>query len=133
MWRFHREPDRWEGDARVFMKCISWNVRGLRDIKRRSIVAKYLREWGATVVCLQEMWMEKCEPQDWRVVGRDFLDGYHAVNATGRSGGVLIAWNEGLYDKEDMWDGQFMVAVKLSRRSDVLKVVVADETKSYGR
>ena len=107
------------------MKCISWNVHGLHDIKRWSIMAKYLREWGATVMCLQETWMKKCEPQDWRVVGRDFLEGYHVVNATGRSGGVLISWNEGLYDKEDMWDGKFVAAVKLSRRSDGLKVVVA--------
>ena len=55
--------------------------------------------------------MEKCEPQDWRVVRGDFLEGYHAVNAKGRSGRVLIAWNEGLYDKEAVWDGQFVVAV----------------------
>ena len=96
-------------------------------------MAKYLREQGATVVCLQEMWMEKCEPQDWRVVGGDFLEGYHAMNATGQSGGVLIAWNEGLYDKEEVWDGQFVVAVKLSRRSDGLKVVVTSVRRDYGR
>ena len=118
MLRFHRQPEGWEGDARVYMKCISWNVRGLRNVKRRSIV-----------VCLQETWLEKYEPHDWRMVGRDILEGYHAVNATGRSGGVLIAWNEGLYDKEDLWDGQFVAAVKLSRRSDGLEVVV---TSVYG-
>ena len=77
------------------------------------------------MVCLQETMLESCEPQVWRVVGRDLLEGYHAVNATGRSGGIVIAWNEGVYDKEDMWEGQFVVAVKLSRRSDGLKVVVA--------
>ena len=87
-------------------------------------MAKYLREWGATVVCLQETWMETCEPQDWRMVGGDFLEGYHAVKATGRSGGVVIAWNEGLYEKEEVWDGQFVAAAKLTR-SDVLKIVVA--------
>ena len=88
-------------------------------------MAKYMREWGATVVCLQETWLEKCEPHDWRVVGGDFLEGYHAVKATGRSGGVLIAWNEGLYEKKEVWEGQFVVAAKLARRSDDLKIVVA--------
>ena len=87
-------------------------------------MAKYLREWGATVVFLQETWLEKCEPQDWRVIGGDFLEGYRAVKATGRSGGVLIAWNKGLYDKEEVWDGQFVVAAKLLR-SDGLKVMAA--------
>ena len=69
--------------------------------------------------------MEKCEPQDWRVVGGDFLEGYHAMKATGRSGGGLIAWNMGLCDKEEVWEGQFVVAAKLTRRSDGLKIVVA--------
>ena len=58
------------------------------------------------------------------MVGGEFLEGYHAVKATGRSGGVLIAWNEGLYEKE-VWDRQFVIAAKLARRSDGLKIVVA--------
>ena len=105
------------------MKCISWNVRGLRDVTRLRIVAKYLRESGATVVCLQETWMETCEQQDWRMVRGDLLEGYHAVKATGRSGGVVIAWNEGVYEKE-VWHRQFVAAAKLTR-SDGLKIVVA--------
>ena len=36
------------------MKCISWNVRGLQDERRRGIVGCYLREWGADIICLQE-------------------------------------------------------------------------------
>ena len=32
------------------MKCISWNVRGLRDERRRGIVGRYLREWGADIM-----------------------------------------------------------------------------------
>ena len=28
------------------MKCITWNVRGLRDDNWRGIVGQYLREWG---------------------------------------------------------------------------------------
>ena len=36
------------------MKCISWNVSGLRDEQRQGIVGHYLKEWGAAVVMIQE-------------------------------------------------------------------------------
>ena len=80
-----------------------------------------MQRWYA---CRRRGW-KKCEPHDWRLVGGDFLEGYHAVKATGRSGGVLIACNEGLYEKEEVWDEQFVVAAKLARRSYGLKIVVA--------
>ena len=43
------------------MKCLSWNVRGLRDDRRRGVVGRYLRDWGAEVVCLQETMMENVD------------------------------------------------------------------------
>ncbi|XP_078445744.1 uncharacterized protein LOC144714826 [Wolffia australiana] len=105
------------------MRCISWNVRGLRDAKRRGIVGKYLREWGATVVCLQETMLEDCGVGDWCGIGGSLLEGFIVVNVNGRSGGVVIAWNEAIFRKE-AWRGQFTAAVRLTR-SDGLGVVIA--------
>ena len=44
-WGFH-----------VFMnsKILSWNVKGLNDCRKRSIVKNLLREWKCDVICLQE-------------------------------------------------------------------------------
>ena len=69
--------------------------------------------------------MEEWETNDWRMVGRDALEGFLAVNANGRSGGLLIAWNEGLYQKVESWSGQFIKAVKLTRKIDGIEMVVA--------
>ena len=51
--------------------------------------------------------------------------GVSCSEGNGSIGRSLIAWNEGLYEKEEVWDGQFVVAAKLARRSDGLKIVVA--------
>ena len=46
------------------MRCITWNMHGLRDEKRHEIEGRYLQEWEATEVCLQEKMWEQCEAQD---------------------------------------------------------------------
>ena len=33
---------------------VSWNVRGLNDSRKHSVVRNLLREWNCDVVCLQE-------------------------------------------------------------------------------
>ena len=56
------------------------------------------------------------------------LVGYLCVIGVRRLGGLLVAGNQEMFTKEDMWLVYFMVAVKL-KRSDGLEVVV---TSIYG-
>ena len=58
------------------------------------------------------------------MVGHGVLEGFLAVNANGRSGGVVIAWNEMVSTKVASRMGQFSVAVKLQRNSDDLEMIV---------
>ena len=57
------------------------------------MVGQYLREWGATVACLQETVLASCDSKDRSQVGRGFLDGFVAVNANGHLGGL---WSPGM-------------------------------------
>ena len=36
------------------LKMVSWNVRGLKDLRKRLVVKNLLQEWNCDVVCLQE-------------------------------------------------------------------------------
>ena len=47
---------RFSWEILVFMniKILSWNVRGLNDCWKRSIVKNLLREWKCDAICLQE-------------------------------------------------------------------------------
>ena len=55
-------------DILVFMnlKILSWNVRGLNDRRKRSIVKNLLRGWKYDVICLQET---KLTGMDRQIVG----------------------------------------------------------------
>ena len=58
------------------------------------------------------------------MVGHGFLEDFLAVNINGRSGGVVVAWNEMMFAKVTSWMGQFSMTVKLKRHSDNLEMVV---------
>ena len=60
---------------------------------------------------------------------RGFLDGFSVVNAVGRSGGMVVAWNEAMFSRVDAWRGQFSVGVKLKRWMDTFKMVAVS---AYG-
>ena len=73
------------------MKCITWNLWGLRDDRRRDIVGQYLREWGADVICLQETMVTHLEQQTWTSLGWGSGEAYVSIPASGRSGGTMLA------------------------------------------
>ena len=51
----------------------------------------YLKEVGEAVVMLQETMLEMCDAQVWNVLGCGHLEGYVALKAINKSGGVVIA------------------------------------------
>ena len=57
----------------VFMnlKILSWNVRGLNDRRKRSIVKNLLRDWKFDVICLQET---KLTGMDRQTDGGEFVE-----------------------------------------------------------
>ena len=67
--------------------------------------------------------LESWEAQDWKLVGHGFLEGYLAVKAVGRSGGLVVAWNKAMFFK-DSWMGWFLAPVNLKQRRDEMKKVV---------
>ena len=81
------------------------------------------------MVCLQETMFEKCEPRDWNLVERGFLEGFLAIDATGRSMAMVVAWSEIILSKVDMWSVQFSTAANLKREDRLGMTVVL----VYGR
>ena len=53
-------------------------------------MGRYLREWGATVVMLEETMLETCDVQVWNALSRGHLEGYVALEPIGRSGGEVL-------------------------------------------
>ena len=82
-------------DILVFMnlKILSWNVRGLNDRRKRSIVKNLLRDWKCDVICLQET---KLTGMDRQMVGNlwscPFVD-WVSLDAVQTVGGILLMWD----------------------------------------
>ena len=108
------------------MKCISWNVRGLRDARRRG---RYLQEWGAEVVCLQETMLLQVTQQTWTALGLGSVEAHVAIDASGRSGGIILAWKEDQFDRSCTWTGRHVAAARLVNRRDDFSAMVAS---AYG-
>ena len=107
------------------MKCISWNVRGLRDERRRGIVGRYLWEWGAEIICLQETMLAQLEQRTWTTFGWGSWSAHVAMDAYGRSGGILLAWNEDLFDHLSTRRGRHVAAARLKSLRDGTSFAVA--------
>ena len=111
------------------MKYLSWNVPGLRDDRRRGTVGRYLREWGADIICLQETMTCQTDQQFWMVLGWGTPGAATSINASGRSGGLLLAWKEDLFEVIATWQGRHIAAARLASRADGYQMVAAS---AYG-
>jgi len=39
----------------LMFRLLSWNVRGLNDIRKRAVIKSFLRDWRCDLICLQEI------------------------------------------------------------------------------
>ena len=92
-------------------------------------MGRYLRDWGAEVVCLQETMMENVDGRLWRALGWGEGGAHVVLEAAGRSGGIALAWKDDAYEKLEEWRGRHVVAARLSRRADSWSLVAAS---TYG-
>ena len=96
---------------------------------RRGVVGRYLREWGAEVVCLQETLMEEDDNRLWRALGWGEEGAHVVIEAVGRSGAIALAWRDNDFEKREEWRGRHVMAAFLTRRIDGRSWVVAS---AYG-
>ena len=98
----------------VFMnlKNLSWNVRGLNDYRKRSIVKNLLRDWKCDVICLQET---KLTGMDRQMVGNlwscPFVD-WVALDAVQTASGILLMWDRRVLERTEVLVGSFSVSVR---------------------
>ena len=57
------------------------------------------------------------------------LTEFLVINAVGRFGGMVVAWNEIMFTRVDAWTGQFSVGVKLTQQTYAFEMVVVS---AYG-
>ena len=93
------------------LKILSWNVRGLNNLKI------LLKERKGDIICLQETKLDNTNPTIVKSLwGSPFVD-WAVLDAIHTAGGIWLAWDRRLFEKVDYFVGRFSVSV-------LLKVVV---------
>ena len=109
------------------MKCVTWNIRGLRNPRRRGVVGRYLKEWGANIICLQETMLANMEHCIWLDLGWGEVTQVY-IETNGQLG-VLLAWKMSVFNQEMVRRGRHIVAACLACRADDHHLVIAS---AYG-
>ena len=94
------------------LKILSWNVKGLNDRRKRSIVKNLLRDWKCDVICLQET---KLTGMDKQMAGNlwsyPFVD-WVALDAAHTAGGILLMWDRRVLERTEVLVGSFSMSVR---------------------
>jgi exonuclease III len=75
------------------MKIISYNIRGLGGVEKRSEVKRLVLEKKPFVICLQETKMGVVEDLLVEAMWGNTLVGFSFQSAIGTSGGLLTMWD----------------------------------------
>ena len=89
----------------------------------------YLREWGADIICLPETMLVNTDQCTWSDLGWGGSETHVSIDASGRSGGILLAWKTLLFDREEIWRGKHVVAARLIHQADGRNLIIAS---AYG-
>ena len=92
----------WRGESLALLELLmsntagpimSWNIRGLNNPARRSVVEDTANTHYLAIPCIQETKLEEWTPVIAREVGGPRLDDCIVLPANGTRGGVAIFWD----------------------------------------
>ena len=93
-----------------------WNVRGLNSRAWRNVVRNLAGEQRASLVSLQETKLDSCSDSIVRdMLGLDF--DYFALPASHTCGGILLAWNRGVWSASCPVYRQFSLSALITLRA----------------
>lgn len=77
----------------VDMKIISWNIRGLGAREKRSVIRSIINKQKPDVVCIQETMLVEMSKENFESIWNDKEIKWVFCPACGKSGGLLMAWD----------------------------------------
>lgn len=112
----------------MFRIC-SWNVRGLNDPTKHSVVRATVSKLSNLVLCLQESKVGHVSGSFLRSFGGSFLDKCVFVESNGASGGLITCWSSRIFSCLEVIVRKFSITVLLYHITSGVKFFV---TNVYG-
>lgn len=99
-------------------RLLMWNMRGLNNPNKCSVVKNFLLYCKCVAVCFQETKLEFLSQEKFRSFCGFHLREFRALDAVGTRGGLITAWNPFLFDCIEDWSGSYSLNVVLKNKSD---------------
>ena len=96
------------------MKILIWNVRGLGDDDKCSLVRDVLTSCRPSIVCLQETKLQVLTQFKLRSFLTANLYNHAASPSDGASGGILVAWDSTVVTSQPVSTHKYHVTVSFS-------------------
>jgi len=79
-------------------RMLSWNVRGINDLRKRDVLKRFLRDWKCDLICFQETKLEDILLSVIRSLWGQHFVGFVFLKAAGASGGILVMWDKNTFN-----------------------------------
>lgn len=99
----------------MIVNIISWNVRGLNQTSKRSIIKNLIHCWKADIYCFQETKIEGEIGSFVKDLWANRWVKYCQLEASGTRGGILIMWDGRVWSGEVSSLGAYSITCKLTR------------------
>lgn len=96
---------------------LNWNIRGINSENKWLAIKQKLEESAAGILCLQETKRENFDLAYINKFCPRRFNKFEFLPSIGASGGILIAWNEGLFKGELLFSNKFSLSVKFTCNS----------------
>ncbi|KAJ0555890.1 putative AP endonuclease 1, Endonuclease/exonuclease/phosphatase superfamily [Helianthus annuus] len=107
------------------MNFMSINIRGIGGIDKPAWISKLTREHKISFLCMQETQTSNLDPVTvGRFWGKVDME-WDFVDARGRSGGIVSAWDPGIFSKQgEIKNESFLVVTGRIAGSDIILNIV---------
>lgn len=100
------------------MNCLFRNIKGLGNPVKRRIVREVVSNSRLEIFCLEETKIKLSLPRSLRSIFPPKTFKVFSKGAIGALGGIIIGFNNVVYDVIDHSIGKFSITVKLRRKAD---------------
>lgn len=81
------------------------------------LVRDFLELPHADICCLQESKLSTIDPATWRSIGGPRLDKFSFVPAIGSASGIIIGWNNNLFEGNLKFKGSFSLTLEFTNKA----------------
>jgi len=99
-------------------RLLSWDVRGINDLRKRDVLKFFLRDWKCDLICLQETKLEDVSLSVIRSLLGHYSVGFFFLKVVGASVGIIVMWDKNIFNLVSSSQGEFLITCILQTVED---------------